>query len=145
MRNHKIIKGCIINNFLILVPDGQIFSRDTPWGNWKTFISRSSINTFKHTTHDTDTSVGIALGYGLGDRDSTVRFPAGAGNFFHHRIQNGLGPTQPPIQWVPGTPSLGVKRLGREADHSYPSSAEVKEWVALFLHSPIRFHGVVLG
>jgi hypothetical protein len=38
-----------------------------------------------------------------------------------------LGPTQPPIQWVPGALSLGVKRLGREADHSPPSSADVKE------------------
>jgi hypothetical protein len=37
-----------------------------------------------------------------------------------------LGPTQPPIQWVPGALSLGVKRPGREADHSSPSSAEVK-------------------
>jgi hypothetical protein len=25
---------------------------------------------------------------------------------------------------------------GREADHSIPSSAEVKEWVGLYLHSP---------
>jgi hypothetical protein len=38
-----------------------------------------------------------------------------------------LGPTQPPMQWVPGTLSLGVKLLGREADHSPPYSAEVKE------------------
>jgi hypothetical protein len=38
-----------------------------------------------------------------------------------------LGPTQPPMQWVPGTLSLGVNRPGREADHSPPSSAEVKE------------------
>jgi hypothetical protein len=30
------------------------------------------------------------------------------------------------IQWVSGTLSLGVKRLEREADHSPPSSAEVK-------------------
>jgi hypothetical protein len=29
--------------------------------------------------------------------------------------------------------SLGVKRSGCEADHSPPSSAEVKEWVELFL------------
>jgi hypothetical protein len=34
---------------------------------------------------------------------------------------------QPPIQWVPGALSLWVKRLGREADHSPPISAEVKE------------------
>jgi hypothetical protein len=38
-----------------------------------------------------------------------------------------LGPTQPLMQWVPGALSLEVKRPGREADHSPPSSAEVKE------------------
>jgi len=32
---------------------------------------------------------------------------------------------------VPGHLSLGVKRPGREADHSPPSSAEVKEGVEL--------------
>jgi hypothetical protein len=32
------------------------------------------------------------LGYGLDDRGSRVRFPAGAGNFsLHHRVQNGSG------------------------------------------------------
>jgi hypothetical protein len=35
--------------------------------------------------------------------------------------------------------TLGVKRPGREADHSPPSSAEVKECVEL------RLHGVVLS
>jgi hypothetical protein len=40
-----------------------------------------------------DSSVGIALGYGLDDRGFRVRFPAGAGNFFLHlRVQNGSGP-----------------------------------------------------
>jgi hypothetical protein len=39
-----------------------------------------------------DSSVGIALGYGLDDRGSTVRFPAEAENFsLHHRVQNGSG------------------------------------------------------
>jgi hypothetical protein len=47
-----------------------------------------------------------------------------------------LGPTQPPIQWVPGVLSLGVKWSGREADHSPSSSAEVKECVEMYLHSP---------
>jgi hypothetical protein len=38
-----------------------------------------------------------------------------------------LGPTQPPIQWVPGVLSPGGKaRPGRDTDHSPPSSAEVK-------------------
>jgi hypothetical protein len=37
-----------------------------------------------------------------------------------------LGPIQPPIQWVLDALSPEVKRPGREADHSPPSSAEVK-------------------
>jgi hypothetical protein len=81
-------------------------------------------------------SVGIALGYGLDDWSSRVRFPTGTGNVsLHHRVQNCFGATQPHINWVPGTPSLGVKRSGREADHSPPSSAEAKECVELYLHS----------
>jgi hypothetical protein len=47
--------------------------------------------------------------------------------FFITASRTALGPTQPHIQWVPGALSLGVKRPGREADHSPPSSAEVKE------------------
>jgi hypothetical protein len=39
-----------------------------------------------------DSSVGIALDYGLDDRDSGVRYPTGAGNFsLSHRVQNGSG------------------------------------------------------
>jgi hypothetical protein len=39
-----------------------------------------------------DNSVGIALGYGLDDRGSSVRFLAVAGNFsLHHRVQKGSG------------------------------------------------------
>jgi hypothetical protein len=40
-----------------------------------------------------------------------------------------LGSTRPPIKWVPGL-FPGVKRQGREADHSPPTSAEVKKmWI----------------
>jgi hypothetical protein len=84
-----------------------------------------------------DSSVGIALRYGLDDRCSRFRFPVVAGNFsLDHRVQNGSGLTQPPIQWVSGAISLGVKRPGRETDHSPPSSDEVKECVELYFHSP---------
>jgi hypothetical protein len=42
------------------------------------------------------------LGYGLDDRCSTVRFPAGAGNFsLHHRVQNGSGAQ--PASYLMGT------------------------------------------
>jgi hypothetical protein len=66
--------------------------------------------------------------YGLDDRGSRVRFPAEAGNFsLHHRVQNGSGAHS--ASYPMGTRGFfpGVKRLGHEADHSPPSSAEVKE------------------
>jgi hypothetical protein len=37
-----------------------------------------------------------------------------------------VGPTQPPILWVPGALSLRIKRSGREVDQSPPSSTEVR-------------------
>ena len=37
-----------------------------------------------------------------------------------------LGPTQPPVNWVPGL-SRGKVRPGRAAEHSPPSSAAVME------------------
>jgi hypothetical protein len=42
-----------------------------------------------------------------------------------------LGPTQPPIQLVPGATSLRINWSGREADHSFPSSVEVKNGEAI--------------
>jgi hypothetical protein len=77
-----------------------------------------------------DSSVGIVLGYGLDDRGSRIRFPAGAGNFsLHHHVQTDSGAQ--PASYPMGTRGSfpGVKRPGREADHSPPSSAEVKEWL----------------
>jgi hypothetical protein len=56
-----------------------------------------------------------------------------------------LGPTQPPIQWVPRALSLGVKLPGSEADHSPPSSAEVKDVWSHTSTPPIHLHGVVLS
>jgi hypothetical protein len=71
-----------------------------------------------------DTSVGIALGYELDDWGSRW----GLGIFlFTTASRTALEPTQPPTQWVPGSLSVGVKRPGSEADHSPPSSAEVRE------------------
>jgi hypothetical protein len=48
------------------------------------------------------------------------------------------------IQWVSEALSLELKRPGRESDLSPSSSAEVKECMELYLHSPVRLHNVVL-
>jgi hypothetical protein len=72
---------------------------------------------------------GIAQWHSAGLRAGWWGFESrqGLGIFlFTTASRQALGPTQPPIQWVPGALSLGVKRPGREADHSPPSSAEVK-------------------
>jgi hypothetical protein len=85
-------------------------------------------------------SAGLRAGW------SEVRVPAGAGNFsLHHRVQTGSGAHPPPIQWVSGALSLEVKRSGRKADHSLPSSAEVKNAWSYTFTPPIHLHGMALG
>jgi hypothetical protein len=66
--------------------------------------------------------------YGLDDRAIGVRSPAGAKDFSLFSVSRpALGPTQPPVQWVPGVLSPRIKaRPGRDADHSPLSSAEVE-------------------
>jgi hypothetical protein len=53
-----------------------------------------------------------------------------------------VGPTQPPVQWVPVLTSLGIKRPGRKTDNF---RLVPKSMAELYLHSPIYFHGVVLN
>jgi hypothetical protein len=64
---------------------------------------------------------------GQGGRNSS---PCRVKNFhFSTSSSPALGYTQPPVQWVQGS-FRGVKRKGREADHSPPTTAEVKNaWI----------------
>jgi hypothetical protein len=66
--------------------------------------------------------------YRLDDRGIGVRSPAGAKDFSSSLcVQTGSGAHQPPVQWVPGVLTPGVKaRPGRDADHPPKSSAEVE-------------------
>jgi hypothetical protein len=77
--------------------------------------------------------------------------------FFLTLARPALGPTQPPLQQVAGALSPGGNRPGREADHSPPCSAEVKNaWI--YTYTPqyvfaarclvklwIRLHEMVLS
>jgi hypothetical protein len=61
-----------------------------------------------------NSSVSIALGYGMDNRGSRVRFPAEAGKFsLHHRVQNasGANPASYPIGiggFFPGSKAAGA-------------------------------------
>jgi hypothetical protein len=66
------------------------------------------------------------LSYGLDILEIRILFPEWARDCsLLENVRPALRPTQPPIKWV-----LGVKRQGREPDHSPPTSAEVKKkWI----------------
>jgi hypothetical protein len=75
-----------------------------------------------------------------------VQFPAGAvmGFFLPPCLDWLRGPTQSPIQWIPGTPFPGVKCLAYEADHRPSSNAEVKNACG-YTNTPPILLGVVLN
>jgi hypothetical protein len=126
------------SGYLVLFPRGKPVGTFTPlyiFMAWYLVTQRGIFTLFYFKSRDS--SVSIALGYGLDDRCSRVRFPAGLRIFlFTTTSRTALGPTQPPIQWVPGALHLGVKLPRRESDRSLPSSAQVKERLELYLHSP---------
>jgi hypothetical protein len=87
---------------------------------------------------DTNTSLlgsgssdGIVTAYGLDGTGIESRW----GRDLPHLSRPALWPTQPPVKWVPVL-SWGMVRLGRDADHTPPSSAEVKNRVELYLYCP---------
>jgi hypothetical protein len=69
-----------------------------------------------------DSSVGIATGYGLDDQRDGSSSPGRVKNF---HFGSGVHPTS----YKMGTGGFypGVKRQGREAEHSPPTIAEVKK------------------
>jgi hypothetical protein len=74
-----------------------------------------------------------------------LSYPVTVKNFLHV-IQTGSGapPASYPMRTGGGGFPPGVRRPVREADHSPPTSTEVKK-MNLYIHSPIRLHGVGLN
>jgi len=82
--------------------------------------------------------VGIATGYALDGPGIESRW----GRDFLRLSKPALGPSQPPVQWVPRL-SRGTKEWpGRDADLSHLSSAVGHERVELYLYSPYGPYGL---
>jgi hypothetical protein len=101
------------------VQDSQYSSGSFLFQHCKSGLYRSNIRS-------RDSVVGIATGYGLDDRGVGVQFPVGVRIFISPRRPDRLwGPPNLPSNGLPGTLSLGVRRPGREADHSPSTRADV--------------------
>ena len=102
---------------------GEFESRSEQFGEEINFLSLLEIKVGQ------DSTVGIAIGYGLEGPGIESRW----GRDFPHPSKLALGPTQSPIQWVPGR-FPGGKTAGSWR-HPPLSGAEVKEWADLYLYS----------
>jgi hypothetical protein len=78
-----------------------------------------------------DSAVSIATGYGLDGRVFGVRVPVESRNFCSGSEAH---PSSYPKGTGGGGSPPGVKRQGREADHSPPASTEVKK---MWIYTPI--------
>ena len=87
-----------------------------------------------------DSSVDIATRYGLDGPGIESRW----GRDFPQPSRPALGPTQPPVKWVPGF-FPGVKRPGRGADNPPPSKRRGHGRVELYLYSPSGPSWPVIG
>jgi hypothetical protein len=75
-----------------------------------------------------DSSVGIATDYGLDDQGGGSSSPGRVKKFLlRHIVQTGSGVHRTSYKMGTGGSFPGVKRQGREADHSPPTNAEVKK------------------
>jgi hypothetical protein len=99
-------------------------------------VKYTALRVFKRVPHtytrSRDSSVGIATGCELDGRGSDSL--KGQEVLLYFTLSN--------AHKAPYSRDTGVNRPGHEADHSYPSDADVK-YGYLYLHSPIRLHGIV--
>jgi hypothetical protein len=80
----------------------------------------------------------MATGYEVDERATGIQFLAEARKLvFSTMSRQPLGSTQPHIQCMQGTFSPNVKWLGCEANHSPPSTADIKN---AWIYSPTPPH-----
>jgi hypothetical protein len=120
------------------------------WTTQKTpcpaIFSGSTIPAFKHNGEHTGSKAISQSFYFFILRKVGCSRPGRFKNFlFSMWSKPALGSTQPPIRWVLVAFSPGVKRQGREADHSPLTSAKVKKMWMYTSTPPVCLHGRVLN
>jgi hypothetical protein len=99
-------------------------------GSANCFYSYTVLIKYIHTENSVESQTKfnlVATRYGIDDRGAAVREQMEA-RIFLYVIQTGSGAQ--PIQSLPETLSLGIKRQGREADYSPPASTKIKKtWI----------------
>jgi hypothetical protein len=79
---------------------------------WLPLINKCNKKGGRQYISEPGSSVSVVSGYGLDDQAIEVRSPAEMKGFFPVASVSrpALGPTQTPVQWVPGVLSPGLKR-----------------------------------
>jgi hypothetical protein len=115
-----LLSSLLVSACNISVRDGDLHK------GWNYFIVFSP-QIFQYIINDVlNITIGLSSDYGLDDQGVEFRVQVGARMFSSHVVQTGFTANVPHIEWLPGAVFRKVKRLGREADHSLPTSAEVK-------------------
>jgi hypothetical protein len=84
--------------------------------------------------HNNSSSVWVGISHSVQRQATGWRFDLLKGSeifLYFTGSRPALGPTQPPMQWIRGASSSGVKWPVRAADHSPPSSIEMKNGGAI--------------
>jgi hypothetical protein len=91
-------------------------------------LNKAQERLYHHVTYSRDKAVPCNDWLRAGRPRGRSLSPSRVKNFLFSTLSRpALGPTQPPIQRVPGALSLGIKQQGREGDCSPPASDELKK------------------